>query len=110
MLVSPQGYRMSYRELAPVSVASSPNSGGIHRSPITQTQPAAPNAIHQPERERDQDRHAHHRADNRDHQRPANERPQQREPERANLPAVMRVDPRTACVAALHVVQENGYD
>ena len=42
--------------------------------------------------------------------RPANERPQQREPERANLPAVMRVDPCTACVAAFGVVQEHGHD
>src|SRR2546427_4209778 len=92
-----------------LSSAYSPGSVGIHRSPSAQAQPAAPDAVDQPERERDQDWTTYHCTDQREYQYPADERPQQCEPERADLPAVVRSRPGAARVAALHVVQDYGH-
>src|SRR6266550_3977385 len=54
-----------------LSSAYSPGSVGIHRSPSAQAQPAAPDAVDQPERERDQDWTTYHCTDQREYQYPA---------------------------------------
>jgi hypothetical protein len=66
-------------------------STGIHRSPIAQTQPATPDAIDEPERQRDQDGYAQHHTDQREDQHPAYNCPQQCKPKGADLPAVVRI-------------------
>src|SRR5262249_46214948 len=74
-------YRVCCYGDSPVTTAASQGASGrrrtplrgIHGAPIEQAQPAAPDAIDQPERQRDQDRHTHHCANNRDDQSPADE-------------------------------------
>jgi hypothetical protein len=84
----------------------------VHWASIAQSDPAANDAIHEPESDHT-DREPHEEeADpqGRDDERPAEGDPEQSKPERANLPAKMRFKPGPASLAPLDVVQNDGDD
>src|SRR5688572_2977646 len=82
---------------------------GVHRAAVTEGEPAFRDAVDEPEPDHaerhpcDEDAHSERDHDEDDAQR----HPQQPEPERADLPAEVRVEPCPARLAALDVVQDH---
>src|SRR6185369_11738230 len=80
--------------------------------PIVQCQPSPRDPVDEPQGQETQrnpdddepDSQRHH------HERATKARPQQSPPERANLPAEVRFQPRPSYVAPLHVVEDHGDD
>src|SRR5712692_9729146 len=84
----------------------------VHRPVVHQPEPAARDPIDEPqpddaERRPDDEEPEPERGHDED---PAEAHPQDPEPERADLPAEVRLDPRPAGVAPLRVVQDDGDD
>src|SRR5262249_8775317 len=84
----------------------------VHRSAIVQPEPAARDPIDEPEPDHAERQPGDEQADaERGHDEERAERyPQQPEPERADLPPEVRLEPRTARLAPLYVVQDDGDD
>src|SRR2546421_10362245 len=84
----------------------------VHRSVIYQPEPAAGDAVDEPEADdaerdpRDEDADAE-RGDDEQHAQPD---PERAEPERADLPAEVRLEPRAAHLAPLRVIEDDGDD
>src|SRR6267378_4415808 len=84
----------------------------VHRPVIQQAEPAGGDAVDEPEADdaerdpRDEDADAE-RGDDEQHAQPD---PQRAEPERADLPAEVRLEPRAAHLAPLRVIEDDGDD
>src|SRR5207237_7596559 len=84
----------------------------VHRAAIDQPEPAFRHAVDEPKPDDHEREPGDEQADaERSHDEDQAERdPQKAPPERANLPAEVRLEPRAARLAPLHVVQDDGDD
>src|SRR5437773_11522348 len=84
----------------------------VHRPAIDEREPAARDAVDEPESHHAQREPGDENPDAEGHhdEQKTQRHPQETEPERANLPAEVRLEPRPARLAALHVVQDHAND
>src|SRR5215469_14248446 len=82
------------------------NRLSVHRPAIAQRQPASHDPVDRPDAGGEEDGQRDGYAHQRDEQRAADHAPEQREPERADLPAEVRLEERAARLRSLHVVDD----
>src|SRR2546426_10803578 len=101
-----------HRDVPRLSSSTGPEELRVHRPVVIQRHPAANNPVDEPEahegdrnpRDQDADAKCH------EHKEDAERDPQQPEPERPDLPSEVRLEPRAARLAPLHVVHNHRDD
>src|SRR5262249_38193037 len=85
------------------------NLRGVHRPPITEREPAPHDPVNEPEADDRQREPGDENTDSEccDDEEQTEANPEQPVPECPNLPPEVRLEPRTAHVSTLHVVQYN---
>jgi hypothetical protein len=79
---------------------------GIHRLAVYEREPALRDAVDRPHGHGEPDHHA----DLHDHERPRDEHPGEPDPERAQLPVEVRLEPGVPDVVDLQIVDDDGDD
>src|SRR5262245_14575596 len=82
----------------------------IHRLSIPQCQPSASDPIDGPQAGCEENRQRKRNAQNRDDQHATDHTPEERKPERADLPAKVRLEVAATRFASLYVVDDDGND
>ena len=120
LLLHPQPQRRRRAHAGPLRDLQSAGSASrtrprwlhVHRAAVQEPEPAARDPVDEPDAD-DAERQPgdeHADAEGEDDEQHAERHPQQAEPERADLPAEVRLEPRAAGVAPLHVVEDDGDD